>query len=130
MIHIKLNVYCTEAFLPRYWQEQFYQQLSAMSSKAIQSAQAGLRGQARTCVSRRDRVRQLESSRKWFEISQLQIFNGKCSKVFDSKQGSCKRVQIISDFSKQITSPSLKISLSHVLATWKSRAVRTRLRGK
>ena len=35
MIHIKLNVYCTEAFLPRYWREQFYQQLSAMSPEAI-----------------------------------------------------------------------------------------------
>ena len=64
MIHIKLNVYHTEVFLPRYWREQFYQQLSAMSSEAIKPAHAGLHDQASTCVCRRDRVRRLESSRK------------------------------------------------------------------
>ena len=101
MIHIKLNVYSTEAFLLRYSREQFYQQLSAMSSQAMKSARVGLHGQpgqASTCVSRRDRVRQLESSRKWFEISQLEIFNGKCSKVFDSKKGSYKRLETRTDY--------------------------------
>ena len=39
--HGKLTVNRTEAFLPRYRQEQFYQQLSAMSSEPIQSAHAG-----------------------------------------------------------------------------------------
>ena len=103
-IHIKLNVFRTEAFLPRYWREQFYKQLSTTSSGAIKPAHAGLQGQARTCVSRRDRARRLEISRNLRNLNKV-ARKFACSPTFHSVilkslQFECKRGYIISDFLK------------------------------
>ena len=80
MLHIYSIVKHTEAVSPRYWREQFYDHLSEMSSEAIKPAHAGLHGQARTCVSQRDRARRLESSRNLSKVARKfassQTFHG------------------------------------------------------
>ena len=90
----------TDSDLPRYWREQIYQQLSAMSSEYIKPGLAGLHGQASTCVSRRDRVRLLERSAKLQESTSnvcrdAKKIDSKVSnaKLFDSKVLKCKTIQ-------------------------------------
>ena len=74
--HIYLIVERAETVSPRYWREQFYDHLSEMSSEAIKPAHAGLHGQARTCISRRDLARRLESSRNLNKVARKFTFRG------------------------------------------------------
>ena len=80
--------------------------------RSIQSAHAGLHLSAGATACAGWRVQ--ESSSK---VRNLKFSMVKVSKVFDSKKGSCKRGQIISDF---LTSSCLKISPSFVRATRRS----------
>ena len=124
-----LVVGCAGMNSPRYWREQFYLQLSALSSEANTLAHAGPHCQAHTCVSRRDGWKVQESTSK---VRNLKISRSKVSKEFDSEQifnrkyqknsiqskfsiESIKRIQFRIESIKRI---NFSVSPSHLRAYW------------